>query len=382
MSSSSSAFWNKQFIEGSLSAAAGRFWHWYKRECFSFFSPATVAWLLDKGDRKLVLRASDGAKELRFADGEPGAADASIRADELLESSVERALARRGVPRDAAKISLEVPRDAFFVRRFDVPAAAEASLSSLLIADIERKTPFRAGDVVHGRVLTRKPETPDKIGVQSWILRRDIVARALEGSGVAIGDLDTIAPERAPGDQDEGPVIALGRRADGSRWFRAVVIGLSALAAALAIAGLTAMIWRQNEAMTRLDASIAEVSSRATRVRKIADQAVAQSRLLAILREERERGPLLADLWEEVSRILPDDAYLSEFRLSEVKSGERVLDMIGYADSAVRLPALFDKSPMFSDASLTAAITPDVQAKREAFSLRARVKQKDVAGVK
>jgi general secretion pathway protein L len=332
MSSSSSAFWNKQFIEGSLSAAAGRFWHWYKRECFSFFSPATVAWLLDKGDRKLVLRASDGAKELRFADGEPGAADASIRADELLESSVERALARRGVPRDAAKISLEVPRDAFFV--------------------------------------------------QSWILRRDIVARALEGSGVAIGDLDTIAPERAPGDQDEGPVIALGRRADGSRWFRAVVIGLSALAAALAIAGLTAMIWRQNEAMTRLDASIAEVSSRATRVRKIADQAVAQSRLLAILREERERGPLLADLWEEVSRILPDDAYLSEFRLSEVKSGERVLDMIGYADSAVRLPALFDKSPMFSDASLTAAITPDVQAKREAFSLRARVKQKDVAGVK
>ncbi|MGO9770758.1 MAG: PilN domain-containing protein [Roseiarcus sp.] len=382
MSSKSSAFWNKQLLDGSLNAAASRFWYWYKAELFSFFSPATVVWLLDRGDRKLVLRAMDGAKELRFADGETGAEPSPIPCDELLDSSVERALARRGVPRYAAKISLQVPREAFFVRRFDIPAAAEASVSNLLIADIERKTPFRASDVVYGHVLIRRRETPDKIGVQLWILRRDIITRAIEGSGISWSDLDNVAPERAFGDQDGGPIIALADRHEGSRWFRNATIGLSALTAALTVTGLAATIWRQNEAMKELDARIVEVSTRATHVRKIADQAVAQSRLLAILREERERSPALADLWEEISRILPDDAFLSEFRLSEVKSGERVLDLIGYAESAVRLPALFDKSPLFSDASLTAAITPDIQSKREAFSLRVKVKQNNVAEMK
>lgn len=79
---------------------------------------------------------------------------------------------------------------------------------------------------------------------------------------------------------------------------------------------------------------------------------------------------------------LPDDAYLSEFRLSDIKSGERLLDLTGFADSAVKLPALFDRSPPFSDASLTAAITPDPQAKLEAFSLRVKVKTKSAATVK
>jgi len=109
---------------------------------------------------------------------------------------------------------------------------------------------------------------------------------------------------------------------------------------------------------------------------------VAQSGLLKILHEERDRGPSFADLWEEVSHILPDGAYLTELRLLEEKPGERQVDLVGFADSAVGLPALFDKSPMFVEASLTAPITPNAQDKKEAFSLRARVRQKPVEGGK
>ena len=104
MSSFSSTFWNKQFFEGSAKAAASRFWSWYKAEFFALFSPAVVAWLLDKGDCRLVLQVSDGVKELRFFDGKRGAAPAPISAVELLDSSVDIALARRGVTRQAAWI--------------------------------------------------------------------------------------------------------------------------------------------------------------------------------------------------------------------------------------------------------------------------------------
>ena len=57
--------------------------------------------------------------------------------------------------------------------------------------------------------------------------------------------------------------------------------------------------------------------------------------------------------------------------------GGRSIEIVGFADSAVGLPALFEKSPLFSDAGLTAAITPDPREKREGFSLQAKIDDPD-----
>lgn len=375
MTSLTSAFRNRRLFEGELATVARRALAWYKAEFCACLSKETIDWLFDRGDRKLLLRANDPAKELRFLDAERDRPAPAILPAELIDRSVETALAARGVPRDAAKIFLEVPRDSFFVRRFDIPAAAQTNLPQLLQADIERKTPFRTGDVVYGHLLSRRADAPGKLSVQLWILRRDIVTRALEGSRLAWSDLDAVTPD-GHGDRQETPTIALGRHGETPHWFRNVAIGLGAASLILFVFGSGILAFRQDAAEKELDAKIAEVSRRANIVRKTADEAVAQSKLLKILREERNRGPAFADLWEEVSRVLPDGAYLTELRLSEGKGGERALDLVGFADSAVGLPALFDKSPLFSDASLTAPITPNAQEKREAFSLRANLKQK------
>jgi general secretion pathway protein L len=176
--------------------------------------------------------------------------------------------------------------------------------------------------------------------------------------------------------------ISLGRPRQASHWVRNLAVGLAVATLALTALGVGIFMWRQDEAVRELDEEIAKVSAHAASVRKIADEAIAQSRLLQSLREERARGPSFADLWEEVSRILPDGAYLSELRLSDAKSDERVLDLVGFAESAAGLPLLFDKSPMLADAALTAAITPNPLEKREAFSLRVKVKPEKAADPK
>ena len=83
------------------------------------------------------------------------------------------------------------------MRRFDIPVAAEGNLSRLLIADIERKTPFRLSDVVYGHTLLRKPGSSDKYTVCLWILRRDIITRQIEAIGMGSEDLDYVTS--APG---------------------------------------------------------------------------------------------------------------------------------------------------------------------------------------
>lgn len=366
-------------IEGSLKTATERFAVWYRREFFSLFSSKTVAWLTDRGDRQLILRA--GERELRCVDGQ-GAPQWSLSADEIAASSLDEALARRGVARHAAKVGLDIDGAAFFVRRFDIPAVALNNLPKLLAADIERKTPFRLADVVYGHTSSKHPASPDKLRVSLWILRRDYIDGAIANAGVDVSDISFIRPINLRAAAEEAPLIALEGAAETSYKFRNLALGLCAATAIFGAIGVGATLWRQSALNEELDAKIQEASARAARVRQIVDRASSESRLLSVLRNARRNAPQFADLWEETARILPDGAFVTDFRLSEPKANEKTLDIIGFADSAVGLPALFNKSPLFADAGLTAPITPDPREKREGFSLQAKLEQKKPADAK
>ncbi|QGM96085.1 PilN domain-containing protein [Methylocystis parvus] len=375
----SSEFWTRDVIEGSLKTATERFAVWYRREFFSLFSSKTVAWLTDRGDRQLILRA--GERELRCVNGQ-GAPQWSLSADEIAASSLDEALARRGVARHAAKVGLDIDGAAFFVRRFDIPAVALNNLPKLLAADIERKTPFRLADVVYGHTSSKHPASPDKLRVSLWILRRDYIDGAIANAGVDVSDISFIRPINLRAAAEEAPLIALEGAAETSYKFRNLALGLCAATAVFGAIGVGATLWRQSALNEELDAKIQEASARAARVRQIVDRASSESRLLSVLRNARRNAPQFADLWEETARILPDGAFVTDFRLSEPKANEKTLDIIGFADSAVGLPALFNKSPLFADAGLTAPITPDPREKREGFSLQAKLEQKKPADAK
>lgn len=374
MSSSPGAFWTRDIVDLSLGRLAGRFSAWYAAQFLDLFPSATRVWLLDRGVRRLTLSAVAGPPKFSFAQNERDGLRSPITPDELMASSLDEALVRRGLDRSTTRVILELPQQAFFVRRFDAPAAALSTLPRLLSAEIERKTPFHANDVVFGFLAKPLGETGDKIRVEQWILRRDLIERAIEGAGIGLSDIDLVQPTWTGGDGEPAPSIALGAQAAPSNWFRYTVVALLTLAALLLAGGAAMLVMRQDAVASQLDADIAQASARAARVRQIADRATAESQLLTTLREERRRYPSLADVWEEVSRLLPDGAYALEMRLSEGRGGERLVDLTGFAESAVGLPALLDRSPLFADAVLTAPITPDIREKRDAFSLQMKLR--------
>ncbi len=384
MAPASGAFWNKELFGGStFGPLAARFWTWWRAEFLEFFPPPTRAWLLDRGDRKFVLRA-DGPRQLAPANPGPEDAAQPIGPNELRDITLDEALARRGLRRDATSVILEIDKSAFFVRRLDIPASAQGNLARLLASELERKTPFRPEQVLFGHVARPHPDNAEKLKVEQWIVRRDLVEKALAGSGLGMDDIDLIQPARGAEDHGEPPTIPLrsAKTDDASTWFRKSAIGLCGAAAFFVALGVGVTMWRQEQLNGELEAKVADLSTRAAKVRQLADRATGESQLLATLRQERAKYPLLGNIWEELSRILPDGAYVTELRLSEGRGGERVVDLIGLADSAVGLPALFDKSPIFSDAALTSAITPDAQQKKEGYSLQAKIKQTNMAKAK
>ncbi len=366
------SIWRKEMSTESFVRLASAFWYWYSAEAQTLLPPTTISWLLNRGERKLIIRAQAGGDvvsmfgdEATPAGGDGGMNNPAPSAHELLM--------RHSKANKATKLILELPREKFFVRSFEAPAAARAALAQLLPSEIERKTLFKLDDIFFGHVVGKSLEHPGKLRVTQWILRRDMAQSALEQAGLTLADLDMVRPTPGSDGDNELPQIAVKPSAKSSTWFRQTLMAMGVLGVCLFIAAATLKTLSVHKTGAQLDEEIAAAARQAGVVRTLARQATAESALLSGMRRERDDTPSLADLLEETARILPDSAYLREWRLSEQKPGERRVDLTGIADAAADLPALLDKSPMFFDTTLTTAITPDAQEKRERFSLQTRV---------
>jgi general secretion pathway protein L len=364
------AFLTREFTLASVTSAFARFVAWEREQCRALLPPAAAAWLTGRGVREAVIKA--GASELVLS-GDAAGQEVRIAGVEIAETSLDAALARRGLSRRSLAIVLELPARAFLIRRIDVPTAALGHLQQMVQSEIERRTPFRRDEILTGwRVAPH--EAKGKARAVLALLRRDLIAPALESAGVVLGDLAAIRADSRPAGSSWTPAIAIKADGETRSAFARAALAMMALAAVLAAAGLGAIFWRQSAEAEALDAQIADMSARAAHVRQIADHAAKESRLLATLRETRLRNPPLTDVWEEISRLTPDSAYLTDFHMNESKSGERSVDLVGFAQSAVGLPLLFDQSRYFSEAALTAPITSDPKEKRESFSLRLKAR--------
>src|SRR5262249_20479004 len=135
----------------------------------------------------------------------------------------------------------------------------------------------------------------------------------------------------------------------GARLLRAL------LAAAFVMAGtdLALWWWIQESTIATITAQAAAEREKALVVRGLeSDIARVRASLQAL--EERRALPSAGALWRETSRILPDDSWVTDWRLSNGK-----ISTAGFSAKATELVALFERSLLFRDASLDAPITVD-----------------------
>jgi general secretion pathway protein L len=77
----------------------------------------------------------------------------------------------------------------------------------------------------------------------------------------------------------------------------------------------------------------------------------------------------ILEIWDELSRILPDHTFLNETRIADGK-----VTVSGFSADAARLVRVIDHSPLFADAALATAITPDPTEHKDRFSISFRVR--------
>jgi general secretion pathway protein L len=353
-----------------------RLGQWWLTEFLLLFPARFSEWLMDRGYKKLTLMAEPDSFVLQLSsDRHRPLGSSRVARSDYSPASVDDFLKAQELDRGRVAIGVRLPRDQIFSRQLILPSEAARSIDEIVVQDLVAKTPFRLPDIHHDH---QSRTVADKVVVWQWIVRREFVANAVQSTGLDPADLAFIDSE---GDGPGGaPAAMLTLRQDQSErrsWPRKTFYALTLGALFLTVVGCAHKYWRQQRILDNLSTELTAARAKAQQVRAAMDKLDQKQAAVVRVRSQKRDAPGLLEVWEEVSRILPLNSWLTELRLSEIaQRQDQLVVMTGLSTAAADLVPLVDNSPLFVDAALTAPIALDTIEQRERFTVQVRLQQK------
>jgi general secretion pathway protein L len=347
-------------IGGTIAA----FLRWWLGELAALV-PAPLRAVFSGEGAMLVVTIEDGeamvGRLARGARTEFGRVDLS--ADKRQQRAVIAGLIGGRMRSDA--IVLALPAEQVLRKTLDLPLAAEAELVNLLRFELDRQTPFSPDQACYDYRVAARDRQTGRIKVELAVAPRDVVERALAiaaGWGVEPGLVTAAGDE-----ESERPFDLSGRAAPNGFGGRAVLTAVLAAAAAclLAVAVALPLQWQAAAAdeAERTLAAAREAAREAADLREALGRRRQDSRFLL---DRKLNTPMAVSVLANLTRMLPDDSYLFEFRL---KGGR--LRVRGYAPAASPLLELFERHPRLREARFESPVTRVQGIDKERFDLSA-----------
>jgi general secretion pathway protein L len=292
-----------------------------------------------------------------------GQGNARYRTDQA--SDAIASLSTLGQPR-RRKLNIHLAADRFVLRRLGngrIPLERAYRMAEL---DVSANTPFDLDNVY---VLFASDNC---IGRQTdyVLLKRSLIDPLLEAMKANRCRLGSISLETKGATRELAPyaIEYLGGNRHpflqwvARRWF--------AVGACVAVAIAVWNVFSSLEyASATVDAAIERAEPAAQKARAVLKRRLDDvSRLQALYRERQGYVPA-AKILEELTRIIPDDTFLTDFTLRNHK-----IQLSGFSTSAAKLIAIIDASPLFENPRFTTAVVKVPGQNGEQFSLELEVK--------
>jgi len=329
--------------------------------------PQALVRLLLPPTRRLWLRLDGEAVELIEEAGRecetPGVLSLH---DAETAAALAAALDRRGVD---GELWLLLPARQALLRTLPLPLAAESRIDGLMQHEIDRQTPFSAEQVVFAATVLSRDAASGQLQAELAVLPRTALAAALAALGPLAArlngaDIDDAA-HRAGRRRNLLPLAQRRPRVDRDGRVRALLAAAAVLA--LLLAGV-ATLHNREQAVVRLAAERDAAFDRAREARALRlqlDTAIAATNFLA---EQRAARPTMLELLDDLTRRLPDDAFVTRLSVEQ----DRVV-ITGAARSAGALVATLQQSPFLKGPALAGSLRQDPRTGRDEFTVLAQL---------
>ena len=350
-----------------LSSRFLSFLRWWGRELAACVPQRLPAWLgmkrptvwvsVDEGHISLRRERTNAVVELGYQDGAPDEA----------ASEVSRALRKWGANR--GPVGLLLRPDEVLRPTIRLPSATQENLREVLAFEMDRNTPFRADEVYFDyRVRPTADDKTGQISVELAVARRSVVDHAVKVASALRLTIDRVAV--AEPETPDGVAFSLLPRtvvAGKGRGLHRLLIAEGVLACLLAAIAVYLPIKDKQDALAAAEAHLATLLTEGEAVAALKTRATEMSDRISSIAKQRLTRPLAVSILAEVTRILPDNTWLTELSWTD---GE--LDLAGFSHQSASLIEQLEELPLFSDVRFTAPVTSESRQNLDRFAIALR----------
>ncbi len=276
----------------------------------------------------------------------------------------------------APEIRLCLPSEDVLQRPVELPLAVEANLDTAVSYQLDQLTPFSATQVNHDFRLVKRDTQHGRLELDLRLVpvsQIEEVRERLAAIGIRPHAIDTLNDDgQTP--QCEGFNLLPETERPPYVYARA---RLNWMLAGVVVAVLVAVMFQslhlRGQERDRLQEEVAQLRIEAEQVIELQNQLEDALVAANFLADRRRRQPVIIQVLDEVSRILPQDMWLNQM---QVRGDE--LQIMGLADASERLIEIVNESPLLDDAEFRGAINVDPNTGQERFNARAVINRRGV----
>jgi general secretion pathway protein L len=267
-----------------------------------------------------------------------------------------------------SRMEVLLQQDQVMFRPLDFPRQAESFLDGMIRAQLDRLTPWTTHDAIFGWSAPT-PSPNERIALTFAATSKQkvqpLVRLASELEAGAVSVFAEIPIGDAPAKIklfDKTLQGAIGRTADVPRILRVALLSTAIAAAASLAAASTIGGTLQSEQQQLLR----RISERRASLRL--DPNAAGGSGLGLLAKRKQSTPSSVMVLEAISRVLPDNTYVTELRIE----GDKI-QVVGMTQDAPSLIRLMEQSPQFTRATFFAPTTRAQNDPGERFHIEAHI---------
>ncbi len=250
-----------------------------------------------------------------------------------------------------------------------LPLAAERNLDQVVDFEFERLLPFRRNEAYYTHRIIARDKIARSLQIELTALPRSEIDVSVQAAARAAFHVSAVEiPAVEPGDTSSFIAIEKGGQTGAVSRGRLVLTALAAIVLILAAAAIALPCLRAEERLDQLTAELATARREAELGAKLQNQIDAHLHDQHFLVDRRQRLPAVTELLDALTRLTPDDAWLTELQItgSDVR-------LTGAANSATALLGLVEQSTSFRNAAFRSPVVQDSRLGRERFDLGAQI---------
>ena len=258
-----------------------------------------------------------------------------------------------------------IPKEDFVTFHLSIPKIAEHSIQQLLESEIERRTAFHYDEVKTDHIVLGSEGT--QLNLLVYVVPKKKLTTIYETATKAGLQPQRFVAQNTDNIAEYGGTFMLDSSvSDKNNRFR-IIAALVILI--FFVAALLSPFIERHWSYERLLAENKRITPLSEDIHRRKQNFYFYEEQVKTINEFASQQPTLISILDEISKVLPDTAWVKRFHL---RDNELVLQ--GFASNASEVLAILDSSSMFSSPTLRSPITREPEKEIERFNLVIRVR--------